>query len=128
LWLVLRGRTWKSAAVAGLAIAAAFFSKQTASIIGVGLLAVNGRRGLAYGGAAAAALAAGIGLLVKTSDGWFWTYIFKLHQSHGYRWGVVSAVVLPETLKNLWPVFAALIVATWRTIITSETIKGWGTP
>jgi Protein of unknown function (DUF2029). len=116
LWLVLRGRTWKSAAVAGLAIAAAFFSKQTASIIGVGLgvglLAVNWRRGLVYGGAAAAALAAGIGLLVKTSDGWFWTYIFKLHQSHGYRWGVVSAVVLPETLKHLWPVFAVLIVAT----------------
>jgi hypothetical protein len=65
-----------------------------------------------YGGAAAAALAAGIGLLVKASGGWFWTYIFKLHQSHGYRWGVVFGVVLPDTLKHLWPVFAVLIVAT----------------
>jgi len=116
LWLLLRGRTWKSAALAGLAIAAAFFSKQTASIVGVGLgvglLAVNWRRALVYGGAAAAALAAGIGLLVKTSDGWFWTYIFKLHQSHGYRWGAVSAFVLPETFKRLWPVFAVSIGAT----------------
>jgi hypothetical protein len=114
--LALRGRTWKSAAVAGLVIAAAFFSKQTASIVGVGLgvglLIVNWRRGLVYGGAAAVALAAGIGLLVKTSGGWFWTYIFKLHQSHGYRWGVVKANVLPDTLKVLWPVFAVLIVAT----------------
>jgi len=79
LWLMVRGSTWKSAAVAGLAIAAAFFTKQTASIMGVGLgiglLIVNWRRGLVYGAVAAAALAAGVGLLVKTSDGWFWTYI-----------------------------------------------------
>jgi hypothetical protein len=116
LWLVLRGQTWKSAAAAGLVIAAAFFTKQTASIIGVGLgmglLIVNWRRALVYGGAAAVTLAAGIGLLIKTSDGWFWTYIFKLHQSHAYRWGAVPAVVLPETLKHLWPVFSVLIVAT----------------
>ena len=116
LRLVLRGESWKSAAAAGLVMAAAFFSKQTASImgvgLGVGLLIVNWRRALVYGGAAGAALAAGIGLLVKTSGGWFWTYIFKLHQSHGYRWGVIFAKVLPDTLKHLWPVFAVLIVAT----------------
>ena len=97
-------------------IAAAFFSKQTASIIGVGLgvglLIVNWRRGLVYGGVAAAALAAGIGILVRTSDGWFWTYIFKLHQSHGYRWAMVPNAVLPDTFRHLWPTFAALIVAT----------------
>ena len=116
LSLVLRGGTWKSAAAAGLVIAAAFFSKQTASIIGVGLgvglLIVNWRRGLVYGVTATAALAAGIGLLVKTSDGWFWTYIFKLHQSHGYRWGVIWAGVLPDTFAYLWPALAALIIAT----------------
>jgi hypothetical protein len=116
LSLALRGRTWKSAAAAGLVIAAAFFSKQTASIVGVGLgvglLIVNWRRGLAYGAAAAAALATGLGILVKASGGWFWTYIFKLHQSHGYRWGVVTANVLPDTLKTLWPAFAVLVVAT----------------
>jgi hypothetical protein len=107
LWLMVRGSTWKSAAVAGLVITAAFFTKQTASImgvgLGVGLLIVNWRRGLVYGAVAAAALAAGVGLLVKTSDGWFWTYIFKLHQSHGYRWGVIWGLVLPDTLKYLWP-------------------------
>jgi hypothetical protein len=116
LWLIMRGSSWKSAAVAGLVIATAFFTKQTASImgvgLGVGLLIVNWRRGLVYGAAAAAALVAGVGLLVKTSDGWFWTYIFKLHQSHGYRWGVIWAGVLPDTLKYLWPALAALIIAT----------------
>ena len=116
LWLIVRGSTWKSAVAAGLVITAAFFTKQTASImgvgLGVGLLIVNWRRGLVYGAAAAAALAAGVGFLVKTSDGWFWTYIFKLHQSHGYRWGVVRAVVVPDTLRYLWPVLAVLVVAT----------------
>ena len=116
LWLALREGTWRSAAAAGLVMAAAFFTKQTASImgvgLGVGLLVVNWRRGLVYGGVAAAVLAAGIGFLVKTSDGWFWTYIFKLHQSHSYRWAVVPKVVLPDTLKHLGPVFAVLIVAT----------------
>ena len=116
LWLMVRGSTWKSAALAGLVIAAAFFTKQTASVMGVGLgiglLIVNWRRGLVYGATAAAALAAGVGLLVKTSDGWFWTYIFKLHQSHGYRWGVIWGLVLPDTLKYLWPAVAALFIAT----------------
>jgi hypothetical protein len=116
LLLALRGRTWESAAGAGLVIAAAFFSKQTASIVGiglgVGLLIANWRRGLVYGGVAAAAVAGGIGLLVKTSGGWFWTYIFKLHQSHGYRWDVITSYVLPNTFKVLWPAFGALIVAT----------------
>jgi hypothetical protein len=69
----------EASAAAGLVSAAAFFSKQTASIIGVGLgvglLIANRRRGLVYGAAAAAALAAAVGLLVKSSDGWFWTYL-----------------------------------------------------
>jgi len=116
LWLVLRGHTWQSAAAAGAVIALAFFSKQTASIIGlglgVGLLIVNRRRGLVYGAVAAAVLAAGVGLLIKTSDGWFWTYIFKLHQSHASRWVAGYRVALPEMLKHAWPVYAVPIVAT----------------
>jgi hypothetical protein len=115
LWLVLRGDTWKSAALAGLVIALAFFSKQTASIIGVGLglglLVVNWRRGLIFGGVAAAVLAGGIGLLVRSSGGWFWTYIFKMHQSHASRWAAGFKVALPDILKHAWPVFAALTVA-----------------
>ncbi len=116
LWLALRGRTWKSAALAGLLIALGFFAKQTATVVGiglgVGLLVASWRRGLAYGLAAAAVLAAGIGLLVTTSRGWFWTYIFKLHQSHAFRKDAVTDVAWPFTQQYAWPLFLALLLAT----------------
>jgi hypothetical protein len=115
LWLALRGQGWKSAALAGLLIALGFFAKQTASIMGVGLglglLVANFRRGLVYGLTAAATLAAGIGLLVKTSGGWFWTYIFKLHQSHAFRKEAVTDIALPFTRQFAWPLFLALLLA-----------------
>lgn len=116
VWLAYRGQTWKSAAIAGALIALGFFTKQTATIlgigIGVGLLVASVRRGLVYGGVAAVILAAGIGLLVKTSDGWFWTYIFKLHQSHAFRKEAVTHVAWPFTHQFCWPMFAALVLAT----------------
>jgi hypothetical protein len=116
LWLALRGQGWKSAASAGLLIALGFFTKQTATILGIGLglgmLVANVRRGLVYGLAAAATLAAGIGLLVKTSGGWFWTYIFKLHQSHAFRKEAIIDVALPFTQQFAWPLFLALVLAT----------------
>jgi len=115
LWLALRGQGWKSAALAGLFIALGFFAKQTATILGVGLglglLATNFRRGIVYGLTAAATLVAGIGLLVKTSGGWFWTYIFKLHQSHAFRKEAVTDVALPFTQQFAWPLFLALVLA-----------------
>ena len=114
LWLALRGRGWKSAALAGLLIALGFFAKQTATVVGtglgLGLLVANFRRGLVYGLAAAVTLAAGIGLLVKTSGGWFWTYIFKLHQSHAFRKDAITLVALPFTRQFAWPLFLALVL------------------
>jgi hypothetical protein len=77
-----------TAAAAGLLIALAFFTKQTASLVGVslglGLLVTSWRRGLVYGGTAAVTLALGMGLLNAASAGWFWTYVFELHQSHAF--------------------------------------------
>jgi hypothetical protein len=116
LWLALRGQGWKSAMLAGVVIALAFFAKQTATIvgigIGVGLLAASFRRGLVYGSAAALVLAGGVGLLVKTSHGWFWTYIFKLHQSHAFRWEAITDIAWPFLHQYCWPMFAALVFAT----------------
>jgi hypothetical protein len=115
LWLALRGQGWRSAALAGLLVALGFFAKQTATVVGVGiglgLLVANARRGLVYGLAAAATLAAGIGLLVKTSGGWFWTYIFKLHQSHAFRKEAITDIALPFTQQFAWPLFLALVLA-----------------
>jgi hypothetical protein len=124
LWLIWRGHGWQSAAWAGVVIALAFFCKQTASIVGVGLglglLAVNWRRGLVYGAAAAAVLAAGLAFLNATSHGWFWTYIFKLHQSHAPRWAAGYKGALPEIGKHAWPVFAVLLAATVGLALTRQ--------
>lgn len=93
LWLAYDRRSLASAAACGVLIVLGFLTKQTASIIGigigVGLLVASWRRGVAYGATAAVLLAASIGLLVKLTDGWFWTYIFKLHQGHTLRWDTV---------------------------------------
>jgi hypothetical protein len=124
LLLIWRGHTWKSAAWGGVLIALAFFSKQTASIVGVGLglglLATQWRRGLVYGATAAATLAAGLYFLNATSHGWFWKYIFELHQSHASRWAAGYKVALPEIGKHAWPVFAVLIVATVGLAVTRQ--------
>ena len=124
LWLALRGQGWKSAALAGLFIALGFFAKQTATILGVGLglglLVANFRRGLVYGLTAAVTLVAGIGLLVKTSGGWFWTYIFKLHQSHAFRKEAVTDVALPFTQQFAWPLFLALVLATAGLVLSRK--------
>ena len=73
---------------AGALLALAFFAKQTATAFlvagGVGLLIVRWRALLAYVASAGAVLGAGIWLLQHTSDGWFWTYIYRLHQNHDF--------------------------------------------
>jgi hypothetical protein len=116
LYLAYVGRSWKSAAFAGLAIALAFFTKQTASIIGVcvglGLLVASWRRGLVYGVAAAVPLALGLWLLNVTSDGWFWRYVFEGHQSHEFRWRLAFVETPPRILRHAWPLYTALVLAT----------------
>jgi hypothetical protein len=116
LWLAMRGTGWKSAAASGVAIALAFFTKQTAAIVGVGigigLLIANWRRGLSYGVAAAGSVLAGVLLLLATSHGWFWTYVFKLHQSHPFDWDAAFKTAPWAILKHTWPALLALILAT----------------
>jgi hypothetical protein len=74
--------------ICGLLMVAAFFTKQTASpflvALGIAFLAVNWRVALSYGATLALV---GMPLLYwanHASDGWFWTYVFRLHQSHEF--------------------------------------------
>jgi len=109
------GRRWPSAVVAGVLIAVAFLTKQTASLmgiaLGVSLLLANWRRGLVYGFVAAVVLAAGLGYLQWRSGGWFWTYVFQLHQSHGFNKGLAYQETPLRLLRFAWPLYAALATA-----------------
>jgi hypothetical protein len=111
----LWGRGLPSAAVAGALMALAFLTKQTGPVvgvgIGVGLLVANWRRGLVYGAVAGVLMGLGLLYLVKSSGGWFWTYIFKLHQSHPFRFDTLHTTP-PALWRFGWPTFVALALAT----------------
>ena len=116
VWTAVACRSKRSAVACGVLIVLAFFTKQTAALLGVGLglglLAADWRRGLIYGATAAALLAAGIGLFTWLTDGWFWTYIFKLHQGHGFdrKMALFKAPLL--IVEHAPTVFGALAAST----------------
>ena len=83
------GRRRPAAVVAAaLLMVAAFFTKQTASPFMVGLaivlLATSWRAALLYGATLAIAGLPALWWANKTTDGWFWTYVFRLHQMHDF--------------------------------------------
>lgn len=79
----------RRAIAAGALIALAFWTKQTASSFviasGAGALLVAPRQLPTY--AATIALIDGGGVLIGNAmtDGWLWTYIYELHQSHAFN-------------------------------------------
>lgn len=101
LVLAMVGTSLRSAALAGLVMGLAFFTKQTAPVVGIGiglgLLVAHWRRGLVYGVVAGLVMGLGLLYLTKSSDGWFWTYVYKLHQSHPFRYDTLTL-----TPKVLW--------------------------
>jgi hypothetical protein len=116
LFAALVGEGAASAVLAGVLIALAFFTKQTASVvglsIGVGLLVAGWRRGVLYGAAAAVTLGLGVLVLNHTSHGWFWTYTFKLHQSHGFNSHLAYVETPLRIARHAAPIFLALALAT----------------
>lgn len=89
--LLLRssGGSWRRALVAGVLVALAFWTKQTAAVFvltsGLLCLILAPRRLLAYAGAIA--VIDGGGMLVGNAitDGWLWTYVYELHQQHAFN-------------------------------------------
>ena len=73
---------------AGLLMVLAFFTKQTASpfMVGLGfvLLILSWRAALLYGATLAVFGLPALYLINRATDGWFWTYVFKLHQQHDF--------------------------------------------
>ena len=74
---------------AGVLMALAFWTKQTAASFviasGLGILLVNWRRFGLYAGTIALLDGGGVLLGNWLTEGWLWTYIYELHQSHAFN-------------------------------------------
>ena len=88
-----RGGAWPRPLAAGLLVALAFWTKQTAAVLilasGLAVIA-SGLRGRLWGLArytitVAVIVLGGLALGVALTDGWLWTYIFELHQAHAFN-------------------------------------------
>lgn len=81
------GRT--RVAVAAGVLALSFFCKQTGVFYvaggGAALLALNWRRAPLYAGVTGAIGLGGTWLFNQVSGGWFWTYVYKVHQAHDFN-------------------------------------------
>jgi hypothetical protein len=84
-----RGTGWRGQAGVGAAaalLALGFFCKQTGVLYvaagGAIVLALNWRRVPVYVAVAGAIGLGGTWLLNRSSEGWFWTYVFEVHQAH----------------------------------------------
>jgi hypothetical protein len=106
----------KKMAGAALLLVAAFFAKQTAApfivCIGLASLAMGWQKRPVWVGAATGAVAGVICLYAqnRASDGWFWTYIFRLHQSHSF---FTRRAFVETPIKLLTLLGPAILLVPW---------------
>jgi hypothetical protein len=81
--------SWRKAVLAGVLVAAAFWTKQTAAVFviasGLAGLLVAPRQFWAYAGTIAVIDGGGVLLGQALTDGWLWTWIYEMHQSHAFN-------------------------------------------
>lgn len=109
-------RSHLAAAGAAACMVAAFFAKQTATpfMIGIGaaLLVLGWRFAMTYAATAAVLGLPALVWLDRSSHGWFWTYVFRLHQAHSYSSD--QALATPGRLVLL--LFPAILVVPWALV------------
>ncbi|HET6583680.1 MAG TPA: hypothetical protein VFG69_09535, partial [Nannocystaceae bacterium] len=123
--LVLLRESWgdaKKAALAGLLVALAFWTKQTAAILilasGIAALLVAPRQLWIYVAVIAAIDGGGMLIGNASTDGWLWTYVYELHQAHAFNgerftgktWGMFAhagpflvALAVLVLVDRAWP-------------------------
>jgi hypothetical protein len=79
----------RKAALAGLLMALAFWTKQTAAVFvlasGVAALLVAPRQFLAYAGTIALVAGGGVVIGQWLTEQWLWTWIYETHQTHAFN-------------------------------------------
>jgi len=115
------------AAAGGVLLALAFFCKQTGIFyvaLGGGVVAVYGWRRLpAYVGGAGVVGLGFTWLLNSRTDGWFWTYVSKIHRAHDFNmdrfWRSFGNILWrPELNGTKWaPLGAAISIIVVGTLV-----------
>ncbi|HEX4461111.1 MAG TPA: glycosyltransferase family 39 protein, partial [Polyangia bacterium] len=87
--------TWRSLASA-LLLVAAFFAKQTAAplmlAVGLALLATDRRAAIVFAATLALVGLPALWLMQRATGGWFWFYVYRVHQSHPFSLSAASFV------------------------------------
>ncbi|MCA9700182.1 MAG: DUF2029 domain-containing protein, partial [Myxococcales bacterium] len=103
---------WRRAVLAGVLVALAFWTKQTAAVFvlvsGVAGLIAAPRRVWAYAGTIAVIAGGGVLLGQWLTDGWLWTWIYETHQAHAFN--------VERFRKKTWGMFlhaSPFIAALW---------------
>lgn len=116
----------RRALLAGVLVAAAFWTKQTAAVFvlasGLGCLFVAPRLVWIYAGAIAVVDGGGVLLGQWLTDGWLWTYIYELHQQHAFNavrfwrktWGMFLHAAPFLVGLTLWLVGRGAVDRSWR--------------
>lgn len=103
--------------LAAVLLVAAFFAKQTAApciaFVGLGLLPSRRPSVLTLAIAGCGLFALCVWISNRASDGWFWTYIFRLHQSHPFH-GHRAYVQTPRMLLTL--LGAGFLLVPWALV------------
>jgi len=107
-------------ALAGVIMALAFLTKQTGTAFvlcaSLGLLILRWRSLPLFLLTAGATLGLVGGLLQRSSGGWFWTYIYRLHQNHDF-YARRAFLETPLILLRHEPITIALLVALFVLLI-----------
>jgi len=120
LWAAWRARASTTAAViAGVLLAASLLAKQTAApFIGVAVLCLflaHRRRGVVLGLTTSLVAAIAILLLQRATGGWFWRYVFGLHQRHDFDPWLGFGLAPLRVVLLLGPAVALVPLALVRT-------------
>jgi hypothetical protein len=104
------GRTAAAAAI----LALAFFTKQTGVLFvaaaGAIVLVANWRRAPTFVLVAGAIGLGGTALMQRATGGWFWTYVYEVHQAHD--WNIDRFWMALDDILSRYPAMSVLIALT----------------
>jgi len=117
---------WRWVGLAGLCMGLAFLTKQTASVFvlasGLALLLLNWRMLWLYVPVVGLVAGGSVWVWNQLTEGWFWRYVFELHQQHDFYWHRLW----PKTEVELFQAFPAvtMLMGAWILTVLLQMARG----